>query len=302
MNERARAIVSGRAGRIVGLVVGWLLVMAAIGLVVRQRSTLAEAWAALATPDPGLLALLAGAVVLNLVLSAAFLRVLITRYGRVGAGEMQALVAAATLLNFLPLRPGLFGRIAYHRAVNGIAAADTVKTIVQALVISVALAAYLGLAVVVAAQDVVPLLVGVAVPVPMVGAGLFVARWRRWAGAILLRHIELIVWAVRYHAAFALIGHPVSAEAALAFACVSAIANLVPFVSNGLGLREWAIGWLAPILTAATLGLGVTAELVNRAVEIAIVAVAGLLGLAWLSRHARSLAVTRGGEYSPDQS
>jgi hypothetical protein len=99
----------------------------------------------------------------------------------------------------------------------------------------------------------------------------------------------VIVWAVRYHAAFTLIGSPIPPATALAFACISMIASMVPLSSNGLGLREWAIGAAAPMLTAYQLELGLTAELVNRAAELAMVTVVGLAGagyLAWL-RHRR---------------
>ncbi len=62
------------------------------------------------------------------------------------------------------------------------------------------------------------------------------------------------------------------------------IATLVPFFSNGLGIREWAIGLAAPLLTAYQLEHGLTAELVNRTGEIAVVLIAGFIGIAWLMR------------------
>ncbi len=64
--------------------------------------------------------------------------------------------------------------------------------------------------------------------------------------------------------------------------CVSVVAMLVPFVSNGLGIREWAIGLFAPFLGDSTLEIGLTAELVNRAAEIVVVVVAGVAAIVWL--------------------
>jgi len=234
--------------------------------------------------------LLVLAVVANLVLSAAFLRVLLIRYGCVGRVEMQAVVAAATLVNYLPLRPGLFARVAYHRAVNDIRARDTAKTVVQAAIISSGIAMSLAIGCSVAMSVDLPLWIVVVPPIPALAAGLLRADWRPWCLAILIRYVEILVWSVRYHAAFVLLGAPIDPTAALAFACVGAIANLVPFVSNGLGLREWAVGLLAPALAGTTLEIGVTAELVNRAVEMIVVGAAGLVAMIWLSRRRAAAA------------
>jgi hypothetical protein len=62
---------------------------------------------------------------------------------------------------------------------------------------------------------------------------------------------------------------------------------LVPIVGNGLGLREWAVGLAAPLLTPYVLGLGLAADLVNRATELVVILVLGLGGMAWLTWHAR---------------
>ena len=123
-----------------GLVVGLALLAAAIVTDAGERGAITEALAAVRHPSLRRVCLLVVAVAANLVLSALMLRVLISRYGRVAAIEMQALVAASALLNFLPLRPGLFGRIAYHRAFNAIPAIATVKTVLQAAGLSVAVA------------------------------------------------------------------------------------------------------------------------------------------------------------------
>ena len=68
------------------------------------------------------------------------------------------------------------------------------------------------------------------------------------------------------------------------------IATMVPFVSNGIGLREWSIGLLAPLLADVTLERGLAAELVQRAAEIAVILPSGFLGTWWLWRDARRAA------------
>ena len=59
-------------------------------------------------------------------------------------------------------------------------------------------------------------------------------------------------------------------------------------MSNGLGLREWAVGLLAPFLAGYSMEQGIAAELVNRAAEVVIVLVAGLAGAGWVTRTWRS--------------
>ncbi len=270
-----------------GLVVGLALLAAAIVTVAGEREAITEALAAVRHPSLWRVCLLVVAVAANLVLSALMLRVLISRYGRVAAIEMQALVATSALLNFLPLRPGLFGRIAYHRAFNAIPAIATVKTVLQAAGLSVAVAAYLALALVVSWWLAVPLWVPVGLAVPLLAIALAIRPARVWVAAGLIRYLEVMVWALRYHLAFALLGSPIDPHSALAFSCLSLVAMLVPIVGNGLGLREWAVGLAAPLLTPYVLGLGLAADLVNRAAELVVIPVLGLGGMAWLTWNAR---------------
>jgi len=79
---------------------------------------------------------------------------------------------------------------------------------------------------------------------------------------------------------------------------VSILISLIPLVSNGLGIREWVVGLLAPVLTTLELSWGVTAELINRAAELIVITIVGLLGTAWLLRHRRAIRPSQ----SPDQS
>lgn len=266
----------------VGLVIGTALLVAAIVFVAGKEDVFSNALSAITRPSLPILLLLIFCVLANIVLSGLMFSVLISRYGKVGLWQMQALIAAATLLNFLPLRPGLLGRLAYHKANNNIPVRHTVLTIVQAIGISLGVGIYLMLALLLCTKTNLPLWVGLAGPLPFFIVASLTNRFRIWALAGFIRYVEVFVWAARYYAAFALIGYSINIEEALAFACISMIATLVPFFSNGLGIREWAIGLAAPLLTAYQLEHGLTAELVNRTGEIAVVLIAGFMGIAWL--------------------
>jgi len=270
-----------------GLGLGAALAAAALVVVGRQHGAVSGALEAVSRPSWGPVVLLIGAIGANVILSGLMYSVLISRYGRVGVVEMQALIASAALLNFLPLRPGLFGRIAYHRAVNDIAVVDSVKTAGQAIGLSILTAGSLAAALLIGGLLPVPMWVLVALPLPVLAAGGLGGRLRIWCRAGLVRYLEVLVWAVRYHAAFALIGRPIEVETALAFAVVGMITMSVPFVGNGLGVREWAIGLAAPLLSGHVLEIGLTADLVNRAAELAVIVVLGLAGLAWVGKKKR---------------
>ena len=271
-----------------GVAVGLLLMAAALLLLWQRREQVAQAMEVLATPSLVLIGLLLLSVAGNLALTGVMFRQLVRRYGKVGFVEMQALIAASALANYLPLRPGFFGRVAYHASVNKIAAKHSVLTVVQAAGLTAAGALVLLLLLLVEAALGVNALAWM-LPVPAVVLALFAVvghahRLRPWCIAGLARYLDLLLWAARYAMAFALIGEPIELGGAVAFACVGTFATMIPLSSNGLGLREWAIGLLAAQLAASTLELGITAELVNRGAEVIVIASAGLAGFAWLAK------------------
>jgi hypothetical protein len=245
---------------------------------------LGEAFAALQHPQPLPIIVLFLGVVANLVLSGFVFSLLMSRYGRVGVLEMQALIATASLLNYLPLRPGLLGRLAYHRTVNDIPITKSARAVLEAIAISAVIVAYLAASLVTMSSVGGSIWLCVVVPVPLLA---IVSLWRPlriWCLAGLCRYLEVLVWAVRYHCAFLILGAPVDAEVSITIACVSVIATMVPFVSNGLGVREWAVGGAARLVSTRSLEYGLSAELVNRVAELLVVVAAGLLGAAYLSR------------------
>jgi hypothetical protein len=261
--------------------VGIALLVAAVVYVVRANG-FQEAFAAMRQASPLTALALAGSMLASVFLTGTVFWLLTSRFGRVPFVEMQALMASTTLANYLPLRPGLFGRVAYHKTRHGIRARDALRTVVEAIGLSVACLVVALPAVALGTRAGLRADVALALPLGVGLACCAIPAARIWALAWSLRYVETLLTAVRYHLAFQLIGVPVPVETSVAIACVSMAATLVPLVSNGIGLREWAIGLLAPILTGYALEQGIVAELVQRAFEIAVVIPTGLLGAAYL--------------------
>lgn len=276
-----------------GLTIGALLLVAAIAVVWRNQDQITTALEAIRHPSLVHVSILLMCVLMNIILSGVLFSLLIARYGKVGILEMQALIASATLFNYLPLRPGLLGRIAYHKSINDIPATDAAKTVIQALICTVCVAAWFVLVMIVSAMLETHLWIGGMLPIAFIAVGVSRSTWRIYALAFGVRYLEVIIWALRYWAAFALLGVEINPQTSLALACISIIATMVPFLSNGLGLREWAIGLATPFLAVhiTHMQIGLTAELVNRAGELIIVTITGLIGIAYLARRKRMQAL-----------
>jgi uncharacterized membrane protein YbhN (UPF0104 family) len=104
-----------------------------------------------------------------------------------------------------------------------------------------------------------------------------------------IRSAEVLAWALHAWAAFRLSGWPVPAETAVGAALVASAANLVPFVGNGLGIREWAVALSAPVLGGYERDAGLAAELTGRAIDVAVALPLGMLAIAALVRRARAI-------------
>lgn len=279
-----------------GVLIGVGLVAGAILHLTRDPDALSRGLSVLRSPSPLVLAGLAAGVLLNLVVTGLIFTILMRRFGRVGLIEMQGLIASATLINYLPLRPGLLGRAAYHRLVNQIPVRHTAFAVVAAMMLSVAAAAMtltsIGLARWTGLSAAIPLSLFLLL-VALGGA----ARTSRSAClAMALRLIDVLVWSARYVLAFGLIGREIDFDTALALACVSTVASMVPLLSNGLGLREWAVGYVAPLMVVSVASPeAMLADLVHRAIEVLVTMVfgaAGLVGLAPALRRARRATET----------
>ncbi|MGI9013246.1 MAG: hypothetical protein ACR2GY_03250 [Phycisphaerales bacterium] len=286
--------------RLAGLSVSLVLLVGAAWFVISQREEMGTALSHLRDPNLCTLSLFVAAVLGNLVLTGLLFSLLMARSGRVGLLEMQALMATSTLLNYLPLRPGLFGRVAYHKLVNNIEVRHTARVIVTAIALSILAAGVTCLTVAfVAITGAGPLIVLGAVAVVGV-AGCVLPALRTLSLAFLLRMCDVMVWSVRYLLVFSLVGHPIGFETAVALAAVSMVSTMVPFLSNGLGLREWAIGLAAPLLarefsSAADAGsfvdtpIAIAADLVNRGLELVVIAITGSVGALALGPRVRAV-------------
>lgn len=286
--------------RIIGSAVGGVLVLAAVVAVVRNRPLLDTALASAREASPATVALLVGGAVVNLVASAAGLRALLLRHGQLGAMEMQAVIASSTLLNYAPLRPGLASRAAYHHVVNGIPLMATMLTAVQSMAL-----ALIGIAWLAGAAWLLRATGGIGGPqaaiafialAPAVGiAGIMAAPAGSWRRAIavawLWRCVDMSAWVVRYHAAFAITGISLSLSDAAVAAAGAGAANLVPFVGNGLGVREWLVGIMGSSMHLWTMDAGLAADIVNRAGDLLVCVPLGLAALPFVA--ARLRAATR---------
>ncbi len=295
----------GAARRWLGFAVGLAALSAAIVAVASRSDDLDAAVRALGRAAPAWVALLLALPALNWLLTSAVLHGLTRAVGRVAPAEMTALVGAGWLLNYVPLRVGLFGRLAYHAAFNGIPVVRSLRVLGEAIAAGlVAVLALLGACALGGERGTPWIAVALAAPLLTAGlaAGLLRARARGYALAVLFRYLDVLVWSARYWVVFRVAGHTLSPAQAAALAAVVQIVMVVPFVGNGLGLREWAVGLLTGVLPAwygadaegLTTGVGLAADLVNRAAEVAVAIPVGLASIALLWRR-----VARAGRERP---
>jgi hypothetical protein len=291
---------------------GLALLAAAVWTVARHSGELAGARAAAAAAPPWLVAAVALLPLVNWALTSLVFWLLTRAYGRVGPGEMAALIGSAWLLNMLPLKPGLVARVAYHRAISGIPVWLSLLVVLLAVVSGAA--GILATVLAAVALD-EPLRAGVpparlglvAAALGAASLGLIVYAQRRrarlghaaplpipaLAAAAALRALDTLVWALRYWLVFRLLGRDEGYGACVVIAGVSQVASQLPV---SLGLREWLVGASAAALAsrgeAALPGAvqGLTADLVCRAAEIACALPVGLVSYAWVARRLRRAA------------
>jgi len=229
---------------------------------------------------------------------------------RVGVREMTALIAMGNLANYLPLRPGMVARIAYHRAVNGISVVESAKilaTVVASGLVAACLLVAAALAAARSAGGSMPLLPVAVLCLPVAVGLLGVVYFReggsaiasapsRWWLVVTLRYVDLAVWSVRYAIAFWAIGITLTPAQAALYAVVANIAMLIPIAGNGLGIREWVVGLVGPLLPGTILGAstdqaeGLSADLLNRSAEVVMSIALGTLGGWWMTRHVKAKA------------
>lgn len=286
-----------RAIKVAGGVVGLALFIAAIAVLFSNPDQLSDAARTVAGAPPWLIGAAVALPVLNWLAVTAAFTVLIPRYvppgGRpVGFGEMAALVGSAWLLNYLPMRPGLVGRVAYHKRVNGVRVKDSARMLIESGVLTgVAVMALLGVAILIAdAWSSVVFVAAGAAPFGVIALAWAILAaagsplWR-YAGCLFFKLVDMGIWVARYMVVFVLVGAPLDAARTVLVAAISQLVLLVPFTGNGLGLREWGVAFTAEA--------GLQADVLNRAAETLAVLPVGLISTWWvarsLARHRRSV-------------
>lgn len=267
---------------------------------------------------------LVGVPLANWWLSSLVFWLLTRRVGAVGLAEMAALLGLSLVLNYAPLKPGLLGRMAYHRLVNRMPLPAVALTVLQAVLASAAgVAVTLAAAAVFAADEPVVrwvclvgvlgfLAVGVLAGTRLVRADLAGAGSAGLAGlagtlcaCAAIRVVETLLWAVRYAVALWLLGVELSPAEALVLSAVSQAASLLPVQ---VGTREWAVGFAAAVMPAVRLapagagagsatagltggltgglGAGLTADLLCRGADVLAALPAAAWGWWWMhQRH-----------------
>lgn len=280
--------------RIFGFVIGLLLIGVAVFVLARNQTDLHEALDAARHAPWWIIAMAITLPVVNAALVAVSFWILMRRFGNVPLADMFALIGSAWLLNYLPMRPGLIGRLAFHKLVHGVSLKSSVAVSV-ALALMSALAAghmlvvgvaftegiWIGLAVLVMSSVVMYFVAGFAADRSPAGA---VPR-HELRIALLFRYADMLVWALRMWACFAIVGAPLTPWAALLIAAAVQLAYLFPLTGAGLGVVEWAVGVVAAIVAVnATAEIGIAASFANRAAEILVVIPCGLAGSAYIAK------------------
>lgn len=249
------------------------LALAAVGV---RREDLEQAAAHAADAPAWLVLCLALLPAVNLALIATSLWFIMIRYGRVGLAEMNLLVFTAWLLNFLPMKPGLMGRIAYHKRFNNIRVRDSARALVESVALSaISIGALLAVAVAVRGMPGVGWVIAATCAPAAATLIAAMVAWTRWTpaarllAALALRYLDILVWVARYALCFQILGADLSLADVVLITTASQLAQLVPFAGNGLGVREWAVGVVGKA-SGLTIPVALSADLINRAAEVVL--------------------------------
>ena len=293
----------------IGFAIGILLLLAAVVVLVNSPGMIERIWTQLRGAPPWTIVVLIIAPVVSWVLVGLCLRTLLLRHGTVGRVEMLMLVGSAWLLNHLPMRPGLIGRVGYHKAINNIRVRDAVEATVWSLVFgAMANALVIAITLLVPADLPVLQLAGVLLtPIVLLVIASVPARPRSRGVSLLLlgfayRYADLLIWLVRYAVVFIALGIELSPVQIAMITAVSQFTQLIPITGGGLGFREWGVGLTARQGGHATMQAAIGADLINRAIETLWVLPIGFYSTWWVARrvrtHRASISRTPGGSPS----
>lgn len=288
-----------------GLLLAVGLLGGAIWTIARDQTVLSRCVDAL-TRAPWWMALSAVGLTISFIPLSGIVFDRLTRIrDQVPLAEMTALVSASALLNLLPLKPGIASRAVYLAAMHRIPLARSLTVSLVALGISAVLAGLVAAALWIAGFVGFPWLLAVGVLVVLIGLPAIPrtaipsagsthqgrsTALRFFCQAALCRLVEVFAAALRSWLCFQMIGTPITAPTALATGCVATIASLVPTGAGGLGVREWLVALLGPMLHAYAVDVGLAAELLGRSLDLVVTGVCGGASAFWLSRRLRAAA------------
>jgi uncharacterized membrane protein YbhN (UPF0104 family) len=291
-----------RIARIAAFIIAIALLVAAVIAILRSAPTIDQVRAAVVHPDPTKVLLCIAALLVNIVACGGIFHALLASFGRIRRFEMVQLIATSSVLNYLPLRPGLIGRIAHQDVVNGIPLRRSAISVVEAGAVCACSIVWLAGAVALAHWTGIDTLGWIVAALPSLG---WCARRtsqpttvQRLLNALAWRQVDLLAWGVRYWAVFGLLGVSLSPIDCARAVCIGGTANLVPFIGNGLGIREWAIGLAGERMALWSTDVGLAAELLNRAADVAVAVPIGLLCAVPITRRLRAAMAARDGTAS----
>jgi len=278
----------------IGFVIGLLLLAGAAAYLLADPSTLSEfAHQIRSAPLWAKIVVLIGPLA-NWLFVGLCLHTLLRRHGLIGRREMLALVGSAWLLNHLPMRPGLVGRIGYHAKVNHIRVRDSIEASVWSMIhAGIANGVAVGLMLIVP-RDLalsthilillVPLVIFLAVALL---ASMHSANLGRLAMGLVYRNADLLIWMLRYGAAFVMLGIEIRPIQIALITAVSQVAQIIPFTGGGFGFREWGVGIAGKMTSTSaslTMRTAIMADVINRIAETIIVIPLGLFCTALVAR------------------
>tara|TARA_R110002073_G_scaffold147687_3_gene300710 strand:+ start:26930 stop:27949 length:1020 start_codon:yes stop_codon:yes gene_type:complete len=232
----------------------------------------------------------------NHISVALCLQALQSRHGKVGIIEMYVLVGSAWLFNYMPMRPGLIGRIGYHKSINNIRLRDSLESSVwSGILAGIANGLMLPIAFLMMMVPqgwslllpFVPVVVAILLSMVLTGR-----RKKLIILALAYRQLDVIVWLGRYWLAFEVLGLDVSIGDIAVISAVSQLASLMPLTGSGIGFREWAVGLMASAGGHA-MGTAMAGDLINRAAETFVVVPVGLVCTALVARHWKGIRDAR---------
>ncbi|MFA9479937.1 lysylphosphatidylglycerol synthase domain-containing protein [Phycisphaerales bacterium AB-hyl4] len=271
-------------GRGLGLLLGVALLALAVVYAVRGVD-----WTVLADAPLSGFVVLAVVVLGNLVLAGLLFWAVTLSFDAspgVGAARMVGLVCVSAVLNYLPLpRAGLVGRSAYLKWRHDLPLRQSAVIVAIVLALAVVVSGIAAGALLVSGVTAGWLALAAAV---VVLASVTGAIGRRVLGRAVrhgwlwvpLRTADLLAAALRLWLAFALLGQPIGYEQAVLISAASVLVKLVGLTPSGLGLSEWLIAVLAPVLAPVETATAAAAAVLDRAAEVVVVLIAGGVSMA----------------------